>query len=105
MATKSVLSALCGRWRYSLPLVFAKLDWVLSIRDHGCFTEPLSSRTDALYFAVTTLASGGPGSISPVTALCRQLITIQVSLGYVLTAVLLAVAVSTLIGRMTARHP
>lgn len=89
----------------ALILVFARLDWALSVRDHGCFTEALSSRTDALYFAVTNLSSGGPGNISPVTALCKQLITIQGSLGYILTTGLLAVAVSVLIDRMTARRP
>lgn len=86
-------------------LLFAELDWELSMRDPGCFTEPLFSRTDALYFAVTILSSGGPGHISPVTALCRQVVTIQVSLGYILTTLLLVTAVSTLIERITARHP
>lgn len=86
-------------------LIFARLDWVLSMRDHHCFTEPLNSRTDALYFAVTNLSSGGPGNISPATALCKQLIVVQVSLGYILTTVLLAVAVSVLIDRMAARRP
>jgi voltage-gated potassium channel len=63
----------------SLPLflvLFAGTYTVLSASDPGTFTEPLS-RLDCLYFVVTVFATVGFGDISPVSALARSLVTLQ----------------------------
>jgi hypothetical protein len=63
----------------SLPLfllLFAGTYTVLSESDPNTFTEPLS-RIDCLYFVVTVFATVGFGDISPVSALARALVTLQ----------------------------
>ena len=51
------------------------------------FSEPLS-RTDGLYFTVTTFATVGFGDIAPRTELARILVTIQMLVGLVTVGVI-----------------
>jgi voltage-gated potassium channel len=51
------------------------------------FTEPLS-RTDGLYFTVTTFATVGYGDISPQTELARALVTVQMLVGLLAVGVI-----------------
>jgi len=51
------------------------------------FSEPLS-RTDGLYFTVTTFATVGYGDISPTTELTRVLVTIQMLVGLLAVGVI-----------------
>ena len=53
----------------------------------GAFTEPLS-RTDGLYFTVTTFATVGYGDIAPRTELTRSLVTIQMLVGLIAVGVI-----------------
>jgi voltage-gated potassium channel len=51
------------------------------------FSEPLS-RTDGLYFTVTTFATVGYGDISPQTELARVLVTVQMLVGLVAVGII-----------------
>ena len=57
-------------------LMFAAVYYEIARGSPGSFTEELS-RTDSLYFAVTTFASVGFGDITPVTQTTRVLVMIQ----------------------------
>jgi hypothetical protein len=58
-------------------LLFAGTYVVMARFSANAFTEPLS-RTDALYFAVTTFATVGFGDIAPRTEAARLVVTGQV---------------------------
>jgi voltage-gated potassium channel len=51
------------------------------------FSEPLS-RTDGLYFTVTTFATVGYGDITPQTELARVLVTVQMLVGLVAVGII-----------------
>ena len=59
-------------------LLFAGAYVVMARFSVSAFTEPLS-RTDALYFAVTTFATVGFGDIAPRTEAARLVVTGQVT--------------------------
>lgn len=76
-------------------LLFATGYHLASEADPAAFTEPVS-RTDALYFTITVLATVGFGDIAPVTDGTRIVVSLQmiadlVLLGFVLRALLDAV--------------
>lgn len=57
-------------------LVFALADYVLATGQEGQFVG-LETRTDALYFALTTLTTVGYGDIHPAGQLARVLVSVQ----------------------------
>ena len=61
-------------------VVFATTYVIVAGAQAGSFTETLS-RTDALYFTVTTFATVGYGDIAPATELARILVMIQMLIG------------------------
>lgn len=64
-------------------LLFASAYFILSLDDPARFTEPLS-RSDALYFTITVLATVGFGDISPTAETTRLLVAAQMLLDLVL---------------------
>ena len=58
-------------------LVFATTYFMLSFQDPGSFSEPLS-RSDALYFTITTFATVGLGDVAPTAQGVRLLVAVQV---------------------------
>jgi len=74
-------------------LVFATAYFMLSFRDPASFSESLS-RSDALYFTITTFATVGLGDISPVAEGVRLLVAGQV----LLDLVVLGLGIKVIIG-------
>ncbi len=70
-----------------LLVLFAATYVTVDGQQAGAFSEPLS-RTDGLYFTVTTFATVGYGDITPVTELTRALVTIQMLVGLVAVGVI-----------------
>jgi voltage-gated potassium channel Kch len=70
-----------------LLVLFAATYITVDGQQPGAFTEPLS-RTDGLYFTVTTFATVGYGDISPQTELTRALVTVQMLVGLVAVGVI-----------------
>lgn len=70
----------------SLPLfivLFASAYHMMSRGDSSTFTSPLS-RTDALYFTVTTFATVGFGDITAKTQSARLIVTAQIVLDLII---------------------
>ena len=70
----------------SLPLfivLFASAYWMMSRADSSNFTSHLS-RTDALYFTVTTFSTVGFGDITAKTESARLVVTAQIVLDLIL---------------------
>ena len=65
-----------------LLVLFASTYITVDGQQVNAFTEPLS-RTDGLYFTVTTFATVGYGDITPVTELARVIVTVQMVVGLV----------------------
>ena len=65
-----------------LLVVFASCYVTIAGQQPGAFSEPLS-RTDGLYFTVTTFSTVGYGDISPVSQLARVVVTIQMVVGLI----------------------
>jgi voltage-gated potassium channel len=63
-------------------LLFASIYLILSLKDPGMFTEPLT-RTDALYLTVTIFATVGFGDISAKVETARLVVTAQMLLDLV----------------------
>jgi voltage-gated potassium channel len=70
-----------------LILMFASAYVVMSSADGESFTQALT-RTDAVYFAVTVLATVGFGDIAPKTAAARVVVTVQMLADLVLIGVI-----------------
>jgi voltage-gated potassium channel Kch len=70
-----------------LLVLFAATYITVDGQQANAFTEPLS-RTDGLYFTVTTFATVGYGDISPRTELARGLVTIQMLVGLLAVGVI-----------------
>jgi voltage-gated potassium channel len=70
-----------------LLVLFAATYITVAGQQANAFTEPLS-RTDGLYFTVTTFATVGYGDISPQTELARVLVTVQMLVGLVAVGVI-----------------
>ena len=70
-----------------LLVLFAATYIVVDGQQANAFSEPLS-RTDGLYFTVTTFATVGYGDISPRTELARLLVTVQMIVGLIAVGVI-----------------
>jgi hypothetical protein len=70
-----------------LLVLFAATYITVDGQQADAFSEPLS-RTDGLYFTVTTFATVGFGDIAPRTELARILVTIQMLVGLVTVGVI-----------------
>ena len=70
-----------------LLVLFAATYITVDGQQANAFTEPLS-RTDGLYFTVTTFATVGYGDISPKTELARALATVQMLVGLLAVGVI-----------------
>jgi voltage-gated potassium channel len=70
-----------------LLVLFAATYITVDGQQANAFTEPLS-RTDGLYFTVTTFATVGYGDISPQTELARALVTVQMLVGLIAVGVI-----------------
>ena len=70
-----------------LLVLFAATYITVAGQQANAFTEPLS-RTDGLYFTVTTFATVGYGDISPQTELARVLVTVQMLVGLIAVGVI-----------------
>lgn len=81
--------------------LFALGYYAISLIDPTQFTD-LRTRTDALYFAVTTLATVGFGDVHASGQLARVLVTLQMLFDLVFVALLVSV-MGTEIGARTSR--
>ena len=70
-----------------LLVLFAATYITVDGQQANAFSEPLS-RTDGLYFTVTTFATVGYGDISPLTELARALVTVQMIVGLIAVGVI-----------------
>ncbi len=70
-----------------LLVLFAATYITVDGQQANAFSEPLS-RTDGLYFTVTTFATVGYGDISPQTELARALVTVQMLVGLLVVGVI-----------------
>jgi hypothetical protein len=57
-------------------LVFSASYYLMAYHAHGSFSQPLT-RTEALYFTVTTFSTVGYGDITPTTDTARVVVMIQ----------------------------
>ncbi|WP_323379505.1 potassium channel family protein [Streptomyces durbertensis] len=78
-------------------LLFAAGYFLLADADPDAFTEPLT-RTDALYFTLTTFATVGFGDITAVTQPARAVVMAQMALGLLIVGV----AAKVLVGAVNA---
>lgn len=67
-------------------VAFASVYFLMSIDHEGAFNEPLS-RTDALYFSLTTATTIGYGDISAKTEVARIVVMIQMVINVVVIGV------------------
>ena len=70
-----------------LLVLFAATYITVDGQQSNAFSEPLS-RTDGLYFTVTTFATVGYGDISPQTELARVLVTVQMLVGLIAVGII-----------------
>jgi len=75
-----------------LLVVFASTYVIIDGQQSDAFSEPLT-RTDGLYFTVTTFATVGYGDITPVTELARVAVTVQMVVGLVAVGLIAKVVV------------
>lgn len=75
-------------------LLFAASYVILAQEDLASFSQGTLSRTDALYFTVTTFATVGFGDIAPTSQVARRLVTAQM----VLDLLLLGVGIRVFLG-------
>lgn len=61
-------------------ILFAASYVVLSQGDPSSFSVPVMTRTDALYFTITTFATVGFGDITPTSQVARRIVTGQMVL-------------------------
>ncbi|MEL7974617.1 ion channel [Isoptericola sp. F-RaC21] len=74
-------------------IVFATTYFMLSFQDPSSFSESLS-RSDALYFTITTFATVGLGDVAPTAQGVRLLVAVQV----LLDLVVLGLGIKVIIG-------
>jgi voltage-gated potassium channel len=84
-------------------VVFAATYFTLEQDQAGSFTEHLT-RTDSLYFAVTTFATVGYGDITAKTELARILVMIQMILGLLAVGVIAKVVIGAVRVAEARRH-
>jgi hypothetical protein len=81
-------------------VLFAFVDYLIAVSGPGQFVG-LRTKTDGLYFAVTTLATVGYGDVSASGQLARAVVTVQ----QLFNLAVLATGGSVLINRLTSRLP
>lgn len=74
-------------------LVFAATYFMIAVHDPATFSEPLT-RSDALYFTITTFATVGFGDIAPRSEPVRLLVAVQV----LLDLVILGLGIQVIVG-------
>lgn len=74
-------------------LVFAATYFMIAVHDPATFSEPLT-RSDALYFTITTFATVGFGDIAPRSGPVRLLVAVQV----LLDLVILGLGIQVIVG-------
>jgi vacuolar-type H+-ATPase subunit I/STV1 len=74
-------------------LVFAATYFMIAFHDPATFSEPLT-RSDALYFTITTFATVGFGDIAPRSEPVRLLVAVQV----LLDLVILGLGIQVIVG-------
>ena len=84
-------------------VVFAATYFTVAHAEVGSFTQHLS-RTDALYFTVTTFATVGYGDITPRTELARVLVMLQMLLGLLAVGVIAKVVLGAIRVAEARRH-
>jgi hypothetical protein len=78
-------------------VLFAFVDYMIAVSNPGQFHD-LHTKTDALYFAVTTLATVGYGDVHATGQLARAVVTGQL----LFNLAVLATGGTVLVGRLTA---
>ncbi|NEW34175.1 two pore domain potassium channel family protein [Nocardia cyriacigeorgica] len=82
---------------------FALFYYVLDQRDPGQF-DGIETRTDALYYTVSTLATVGYGDIHAVGQVARVASTVQMLFDLVVIGTVVAVLTTSITRRLEARH-
>ncbi|WP_410537739.1 potassium channel family protein [Streptomyces sp. KL2] len=85
-------------------LLFATVYHLLERAEPGSFTEPLT-RTDALYFALTTFATVGYGDITARSQPARIIVMVQMAGGLLLVGVAARLVVDTVKSALRRRAP
>jgi voltage-gated potassium channel len=92
---RGILTSVRPRWRAIralatavpvLVIVFAATYCSIAAQDAGAFTEPIT-RTDGLYFTLTTLSTVGYGDIAPKSEVARIVVMIQMLVGLITVGV------------------
>jgi len=106
------LRAAPGEWRaesllillYLVVVVFATGYLALARSDEGQFAG-LQTKTDALYFTVSTLATVGFGDVHAAGQLARFLVTVQIVFDLVFVAALVTTLTGGIRARIATRRP
>lgn len=85
---------------YIFVFFFSWTYWDYSGQPGSCMNVALT-KTDSVYFTLTTLTTVGYGDIAPVTEHCRMIVSGQMAGGLIFGAVLVAL----LVARIAARSP
>jgi hypothetical protein len=85
---------------YLFVILFSWTYWDYSARPESCMNVALT-KTDSVYFTLSTLTTVGYGDIVPVTEHCRMIVSAQMAGGLIFGAILLAL----LVARIAARSP
>jgi voltage-gated potassium channel len=82
---------------------FALADYLVAVSGRDQFAE-LTTKTDAMYFALATLATVGYGDVHPTGQLARALVSLQMAFNLVVLATGASVFVNLLTERVRARR-
>jgi voltage-gated potassium channel len=82
---------------------FAFVDYNVAIIGHGQFAD-LSTRTDALYFALATLSTVGYGDVHATGQVARAVVAAQLVFNLVVVATGATVLTRSITARVRARH-
>lgn len=85
---------------YIFVFFFSWTYWDYSAQPGSCMNVALT-KTDSVYFTLSTLTTVGYGDIAPVTEHCRVIVSAQMAGGLIFGAVLVAL----LVARIAARSP
>jgi hypothetical protein len=75
-------------------VVFGALYRLYSVHYPSAFDPTINNSTDALYFSTITIATVGYGDIKPISAGVKWIVMVEVVLGILLLAAILASAIS-----------
>jgi hypothetical protein len=79
-------------------LDFSEFYWSYSAHAHSCMNVALT-KPDSVYFTFTTLTTVGYGDIAPVTGTCRSIVSLQLIVGLIWLALVLALLVTRIANR------